>query len=58
MMHKEMEVCVDGTIANSIAEEDQLNNLRKAFKWLRKYGLKLNPSKVCLAQLYAYFWDL
>ena len=45
MMHKEIEVYVDDMIAKSASEEDHLVNLKKLFERLRKYKLKLNPSK-------------
>ena len=45
MMHKEIEVYVDDMIAKSNTEEEHLVNLRKLFKRLRKYRLRLNPAK-------------
>jgi len=45
MMHKEIEVYVDDMIAKSKTEEEHLVNLRKLFKRLRKYWLRLNPTK-------------
>ena len=45
MMHKEIEVYVDDMIAKSRTEEEHLVNLRKLFKRLRKYRLRLNPAK-------------
>ena len=45
MMHKEIEVYVDDMIAKSKTEEEHLVNLRKLFKWLRKYRLRLNLAK-------------
>ena len=45
MMHKEIEVYVDDMIAKSKTEEEHLVNLRKLFKRLRKYRLRLNPTK-------------
>jgi len=45
MMHKEIEVYVDDTIAKSRTEDEHLVNLRKLFGRLRKYQLKLNPAK-------------
>ena len=45
MMHKEIEVCVDDVIAKSKTEEEHLVNLRKLFERLRKYQLRLNPTK-------------
>jgi len=45
MMHKEIEVYVDDMIAKSKTEEEHLVNLRKLFRQLRKYRLRLNPAK-------------
>ena len=45
MIHKEIEVYVDDMIAKSKTEEEHLVNLRKLFKRLRKYQLRLNPAK-------------
>jgi len=45
MMNKEIEVYVDDMIAKSESEEEHLVNLRKLFERLRKYKLRLNPSK-------------
>ena len=45
MMHKEIEVYVDDMIAKSWEGKSHSTNLRKLFKWLRKYQLKLNPFK-------------
>jgi len=45
MMHKEIEVYVDDMIAKSRTEEEHLVNLRKLFGQLRKYRLRLNPTK-------------
>ena len=45
MMHREIEVYVDDTIAKSKTEEEHLVNLRRLFERLRKYQLRLNPAK-------------
>ena len=45
MMHKEIEVYVDDMITKSTFEEEHLVNLKKLFERLRKYKLRLNPSK-------------
>lgn len=45
LIHHEMEVYVDHIIAKSKIEEDHMVNLKKVFDRLRKYQLKLNPSK-------------
>ena len=44
MMHKEIEVYVDDMIAKSCTPKDQLIDLRKLFKRLVKYRLRLNPN--------------
>ena len=45
MMHKEIEVYMDNMIAKSHNSIDDLIDLRKLFKHLVKYKLRLNPSK-------------
>ncbi|XP_017984333.1 PREDICTED: uncharacterized protein LOC108663626 [Theobroma cacao] len=45
MMHKEIEVYVDDMIAKSHTERDHTVNLKKLFKRLRKFQLKLNAAK-------------
>ncbi|XP_073224697.1 uncharacterized protein [Cicer arietinum] len=45
MIHKEVEVYVDDMIAKSQTEEEHIIDLKKLFKRLRKFKLKLNPSK-------------
>ena len=45
MMHKEIEVYVDNMITKSRTARDHLVNLRKLFKHLIKYKLRLNPNK-------------
>ena len=45
MMHKEIEVYIDDMIVKSASEEEHLVNLIKLFESLRKYKLRLNPSK-------------
>ena len=45
MMHKEIEVYADDMIANSHTLRDHLIDLRKLFKCLIKYRLRLNPNK-------------
>ena len=45
MMHKKIEVYVDDMIAKSRTKEEHLVNLRKLFGRLRKYRLRLNPTK-------------
>ncbi|XP_049382921.1 uncharacterized protein LOC125847297 [Solanum stenotomum] len=45
MIHKEIEVYVDGVVIKSKRSSDHLDDLRKLFERLRKYNLKLNPAK-------------
>ena len=45
MMHKKIEVYVDDLIAKSQKDENHVENLQKFFKRLRKFQLKLNPTK-------------
>ena len=45
MMHKEIKVYVDDLKAKSQEDESHVENLRKLFKRLRKFQLKLNPTK-------------
>ncbi|PKI53104.1 hypothetical protein CRG98_026509 [Punica granatum] len=45
MMHKEIEVYVDDMIAKSKEGKDHLVNLRRLFKHLKKYKLRLNSAK-------------
>ncbi|KAA3475392.1 protein NYNRIN-like [Gossypium australe] len=45
MMHKEIEVYVDDMIAKSRTEKEYVQVLRKLFLRLRKFQLKLNPTK-------------
>ena len=48
MMHKKIKVYVDDLIAKSQKDESHVENLRKLFKRLRKFQLKLNPAKCTL----------
>ena len=45
LMHQEVEVYVDDIIAKSREPEDHLICLKMLFDRLRKYKLRLNPSK-------------
>ena len=45
MMHREIEVYVDNMIAKSCIARHHLVELRKLFKHLVKYRLRLNPNK-------------
>ena len=43
MMHNEVEVYVDDMIVKSNDRGSHIINLRKFFKWIKEYRLKLNP---------------
>ena len=45
MIHKEIEVYVDDVIIKSKHQEDHVADLRKFFQRLRRYDIKLNPTK-------------
>jgi len=45
MMHREIKVYADDMIAKSESEDDHIMNLRKIFERLRKFKLRLNPTK-------------
>ncbi|RDY05163.1 Retrovirus-related Pol polyprotein from transposon 17.6, partial [Mucuna pruriens] len=45
IMHKEIEVYMDDMIVKYKTEETHLNDLQKWFERLRKYKLRLNPTK-------------
>ncbi|PKI32947.1 hypothetical protein CRG98_046662, partial [Punica granatum] len=45
MMHKEIEVYVDDMITKSKEGEDHLVNLKRLFDRLKRYKLRLNPTK-------------
>ncbi|EOY21330.1 RNA-directed DNA polymerase (Reverse transcriptase), Ribonuclease H, putative [Theobroma cacao] len=45
MMHKEVEVYVDDMIVKAHKTEDHATNLERLFKRLRKFQLRLNPTK-------------
>ena len=45
MMHREIEIYIDDMIAKSRIARDHLMDLRKLFKHLVKYRLRLNPNK-------------
>lgn len=42
---KTMEVYVDDMLVKSIKEEDHMKHLSETFVIMKKYGMKLNPSK-------------
>ncbi|KAL0434372.1 UNVERIFIED_CONTAM: Polyprotein P3 [Sesamum latifolium] len=45
MLHKNVECYVDDLVVKSKKREDHLYDLRKVFERLRRYQLKMNPSK-------------
>ncbi|KAL0444585.1 UNVERIFIED_CONTAM: hypothetical protein Slati_2181200 [Sesamum latifolium] len=45
MLHKNIEYYVDDLVVKSKKREDHLYDLRKVFERLRRYQLKMNPSK-------------
>ncbi|KAL0300147.1 UNVERIFIED_CONTAM: hypothetical protein Sangu_3136500 [Sesamum angustifolium] len=45
MLHKNVECYVDDLIVKSKKREDHFHDLRKVFECLRRYQLKMNPSK-------------
>ncbi|KAL0455335.1 UNVERIFIED_CONTAM: Transposon Tf2-12 polyprotein [Sesamum latifolium] len=45
MLHKNVECYVDDLVVKSKEREDHLYDLRKVFQHLRRYQLKMNPSK-------------
>ncbi|KAL0286981.1 UNVERIFIED_CONTAM: hypothetical protein Sradi_7134600 [Sesamum radiatum] len=45
MLHKNVECYVDDFVVKSKKREDHLYHLRKVFERLRRYQLKMNPSK-------------
>ncbi|XP_070019813.1 uncharacterized protein [Nicotiana sylvestris] len=45
MIHKEIEVYVDDVIIKSRKQSDHVKHLRKFFQRLRRYNIKLNPTK-------------
>lgn len=45
MIHGEIKICVDDTIVKSQTKEVHLVNLENLFERLRKFKLRLNPSK-------------
>lgn len=51
MMHKEIEVYVDDMVAKSAEGESHVEVLRKLFERLRKFKLRLNPSKCVFGAL-------
>ena len=52
MMHKEIEVYVDDMIAKSQGEDKHIINLKKLFERLRKFQLKLNPTKCTFGAIF------
>lgn len=44
-IHKDIEIYIDDTIAKLAKEENHMENLHKLFERLRRYRLRLNPTK-------------
>ncbi|XP_070015494.1 uncharacterized protein [Nicotiana sylvestris] len=51
IMHQEIKVYMDDVIIKSRMQDDHVRDLRKFFEHLRKYDLKLNPSKCAFGVL-------
>lgn len=45
LIEKTMDIYVDDMLTESKWAEDHVNDLRKTFDILRKYNMKLNPTK-------------
>ncbi|KAL0368032.1 UNVERIFIED_CONTAM: hypothetical protein Scaly_1022100 [Sesamum calycinum] len=45
MLHKNVKCYVDDLVVKSKKREDHFHDLRKVFEYLRRYQLKMNPSK-------------
>ena len=45
LLEKTMEVYIDDMLVNSKERPDHVEHLQEAFKLIRAYGMKLNPSK-------------
>ncbi|KAL0290629.1 UNVERIFIED_CONTAM: Retrovirus-related Pol polyprotein from transposon.6 [Sesamum angustifolium] len=48
MLHKNVECYVDDLVVKSKKRENHFHDLRKVFERLRRYQLKINPSKMCI----------
>ncbi|KAL0289844.1 UNVERIFIED_CONTAM: hypothetical protein Sangu_2600100 [Sesamum angustifolium] len=58
MLHKNVECYVDDLFVNSKKRENHFHNLRKVFERLRRYQLKMNPSKCAFGVTSGNFLDL
>ncbi len=58
MMHKEVEVYMDDMIIKSTGAESHVAILRKVFKKLREFKLRLNPIKYVFRANLENYWDL
>ena len=45
MLGKTMEVYIDDMLVKSLVADDHINHLKQSFDILRKYNMKLNPTK-------------
>lgn len=45
MIHREVEVYIDDMVIKSRGDESHVDVLRKVFKGLQKFRLRLNPAK-------------
>lgn len=50
-----MEVYVDDMLVKSLDEEKHLDNLQETFDMLRRYNMKLNPSKCAFGVSFSKF---
>ncbi|KAL0455252.1 UNVERIFIED_CONTAM: Polyprotein P3 [Sesamum latifolium] len=55
MLHKNVECYVDDLVMKSKKREDHLYDLRKVFERLRRYQLKMNPSKCAFGVTFGKF---
>ncbi|KAK4395926.1 hypothetical protein Sango_1746900 [Sesamum angolense] len=55
MLHKNVECYVDDLVVNSKKRENHFHDLRKVFERLRRYQLKMNPSKCAFGVTYGKF---
>ena len=45
LLEKTMEVYIDDMMVKSLCAKDHVDHLKQSFKVLRKYNMKLNPTK-------------
>ncbi|KAL0427682.1 UNVERIFIED_CONTAM: hypothetical protein Slati_2943000 [Sesamum latifolium] len=57
MLHKNVECYVDDLVVKSKKREDHLYDLRKVFERLRRYQLKMNPSKCAFGVTFGKFLE-